>query len=252
MKKCKKCLLEKELVEFNKLKNSKDGLRNQCKSCEKVYRDMNSEKMKNYLKEYYFNNKESLKEINRSRYDERKDIYNEERRNRYQNDEDTRNRILEAGKNYRDNNKDKVLESKKRYYYENKEYVSDWKKNYYLLIKDTTEYKDRRNKNMLNWSKNNPHIVAWRNSLRRVLLYLDIEKSSKTIDILGYSADEFKYYIEEKFSEGMSWDNWGEWHIDHIIPVSKFDKDSLPSEVNALSNLQPLWSLDNLKKGNRI
>ena len=63
MKKCKKCLLEKELVEFNKLKNSKDGLRNQCKSCEKVYRDMNSEKMKNYLKEYYFNNKESLKEI---------------------------------------------------------------------------------------------------------------------------------------------------------------------------------------------
>jgi len=252
MKKCNKCLIEKDLSEFNKLKISKDGLRTQCKNCEKIYRDNNKDKMKNYFKEYYINNKEELKESNKNRYEEKKDIYNEERRNRYKNDEDTRDRILEYGKNYRNNNRDKVLESKKRYYYKNKEYVSDWKKNYYLLIKDTEEYKDKRNKNMLNWSKNNPHVIAWRNSLRRVLLYLEKEKLSKTIDILGYSAEEFKKNIEGKFLEGMSWDNWGEWHIDHIIPVSKFDKDSLPSEVNALSNLQPLWSLDNLKKGNKV
>jgi hypothetical protein len=48
----------------------------------------------------------------------------------------------------------------------------------------------------------------------------------------------------------MSWDNWGEWHIDHIIPVSKFEKETPPSIVNSLSNLQPLWAIDNYKKSN--
>ena len=46
----------------------------------------------------------------------------------------------------------------------------------------------------------------------------------------------------------MSWENWGEWHIDRIIPVSKFDEETPPSIVNALTNLQPLWAADNLKK----
>ena len=49
----------------------------------------------------------------------------------------------------------------------------------------------------------------------------------------------------------MSWDNHGKWHIDHIKPVSKFDKNTLPSIVNALSNLQPLWAIDNIQKGNQ-
>jgi hypothetical protein len=40
----------------------------------------------------------------------------------------------------------------------------------------------------------------------------------------------------------MTWDNYGEWHIDHIKPVSSFDKDTPQSIVNALSNLQPLWA----------
>lgn len=40
----------------------------------------------------------------------------------------------------------------------------------------------------------------------------------------------------------MSWDNYGDWHIDHIKPVSCFDKTTLPSIVNALENLRPLWA----------
>lgn len=68
---------------------------------------------------------------------------------------------------------------------------------------------------------------------------------------LGYSLSEFKVHIESLFKDGMSWDNHGEWHIDHIIPVSKFPIENI-SQVNALNNLQPLWAIDNLKKGNRI
>jgi hypothetical protein len=57
-----------------------------------------------------------------------------------------------------------------------------------------------------------------------------------------------KTHIESLFTEGMSWDNHGKWHIDHIKPVVSFDKDIHPSVVNALSNLQPLWAKDNRNK----
>ena len=48
----------------------------------------------------------------------------------------------------------------------------------------------------------------------------------------------------------MSWENWGKWHIDHIISVSKFEKDTDSKIVNALSNLQPMWASDNIRKSN--
>jgi len=59
--------------------------------------------------------------------------------------------------------------------------------------------------------------------------------------------------IEPLFKDGRrSWDNWGEWHIDHKIFISKFDKETPISVVNSLDNLQPLWALDNLSKSNKI
>lgn len=57
--------------------------------------------------------------------------------------------------------------------------------------------------------------------------------------------------IESMFSNGMSWDNRGSWHIDHIKPVKAFIDEGItdPYIVNHPSNLQPLWAADNLKKG---
>ena len=60
--------------------------------------------------------------------------------------------------------------------------------------------------------------------------------------MLGYSALDLKQHIESMFTEGMSWDNHGEWHIDHIKQVVSFNSDTAPSVVNALSNLRPLWA----------
>lgn len=140
---------------------------------------------------------------------------------------------------------DKGKKRKRRYYRENKELYSEATKRYRrkkgqeLLDKE----KERRN--------NNKHIVSWRELLRTANRRMGKKKEASTIDCLGYSALELKEHLEGLFKEGMTWENHGEWHIDHIKPVSSFDKNTHPSIVNSLKNLQPLWAYENLSKGNK-
>jgi len=78
-------------------------------------------------------------------------------------------------------------------------------------------------------------------------------KSGSAVQDLGCSIEFLKYYLESKFQPGMSWENYGQWHIDHIKPLSKFNLQirSELLEVCHYTNLQPLWKLDNISKGNR-
>jgi hypothetical protein len=74
--------------------------------------------------------------------------------------------------------------------------------------------------------------------------------------LVDYTAEDLKIHLEKQFKDGMSWDNRTEWHIDHIIPKSAFNYET-PNDIDfkkcwALSNLQPLWKLDNLRKSDRI
>jgi hypothetical protein len=78
-------------------------------------------------------------------------------------------------------------------------------------------------------------------------------KSGSAVKDLGCSIAEFKIYIESKFQVGMTWDNWSRdgWHIDHIKPLASFDLTDLDQLKSAChyTNLQPLWAIDNLSKG---
>jgi len=68
---------------------------------------------------------------------------------------------------------------------------------------------------------------------------------------LGCTVPELRARIEAMFEPGMRWDNYGEWHIDHVLPFGGFDL-TVESNVEMLchySNLQPLWAEENLKKG---
>lgn len=68
---------------------------------------------------------------------------------------------------------------------------------------------------------------------------------------LGYSIEDLVSHLETKFLPGMSWENYGDWHVDHIKPCAKFDQLDANqfSACWALGNLQPLWAEDNIKKG---
>lgn len=73
------------------------------------------------------------------------------------------------------------------------------------------------------------------------------------LSVLGYSLADLRAHLEAQFVDGMSWENMGAWHIDHIRPLSSF-KITGPDcpefkAAWALSNLQPLWALDNMRKG---
>lgn len=77
------------------------------------------------------------------------------------------------------------------------------------------------------------------------------KKTTKTFETIGCSPGYLIKHLEEQFSEGMSWDNYGEWHIDHIIPLCKGKTKEGILELSHYTNLQPLWAEDNFKKGGR-
>lgn len=81
-------------------------------------------------------------------------------------------------------------------------------------------------------------------------------KPCSAMKLLGCTVEEFKRHIERQWQPGMSWDNWScnGWHIDHIRPLAAFDLTD-PAQVAIachFTNLQPLWAIDNLVKGDSV
>ena len=93
----------------------------------------------------------------------------------------------------------------------------------------------------------------------RAAISAKIRRASKSrrgsFPLLGYTVVDLMQHLEAKFQPGMSWENYGRfgWHIDHIRPLASFSYDT-PDDPGfkqawALSNLQPLWAIDNWRKG---
>jgi hypothetical protein len=75
-------------------------------------------------------------------------------------------------------------------------------------------------------------------------------KDSTTLKLVGCSVDFLKQHLQSKFTKGMSWSNYGKWHVDHIRPCASFDLSKVKEQRKCFhyTNLQPLWALDNLRK----
>lgn len=79
------------------------------------------------------------------------------------------------------------------------------------------------------------------------------KKSNATMKMTGCNITELKAHLESQFTNGMSWDNYGKWHVDHIIPCAMFDLSNHNEQSKCFhyTNLQPLWAEDNARKGSR-
>ena len=79
------------------------------------------------------------------------------------------------------------------------------------------------------------------------------KKSIRTMELTGCSVHELRTHLESKFTDGMTWENYGEWHIDHIRPCASFDLLKVGDQRQCFhwTNLQPLWALENLRKSSR-
>ena len=177
------------------------------------------EKMKQYLKKWRLKNKEKIKQYT---------------------------------KKYHLKNKEKLKKLKsvaqKKYYQKNKEYYKSYSYNYYCsnkleinkktAIKQVERYK----------TDSNYRITKL---LRRRVYGFVKNKKFKTMELLGCSIKKLWEHLESKFQPGMTKENHGKWHIDHIKPCISFDLTDPEQQKICFhyTNLQPLWAEDNLKKG---
>jgi hypothetical protein len=79
-------------------------------------------------------------------------------------------------------------------------------------------------------------------------------KSKSTQELIGCNIEQLWIHLEKSFKPGMTRENHGKWHLDHIIPCSSFDltKPEEQAQCFHYTNLQPLWASENLAKGSKI
>ena len=82
----------------------------------------------------------------------------------------------------------------------------------------------------------------------------NIKRKLTHMQLIGCTKDELKIYLQNKFIENMSFENYGTWEVDHIYPISRYEFNNLEDIKNCFNykNLQPLYKSDNHKKYNKI
>lgn len=159
-------------------------------------------------------------------------------KNNHKWSKDNKEKISIIGKIWREKNKESIRER-----------IKKWE------VKNYRRIRDRKNKRARERRKEDPvyHLInKVRCRLRKYLITLSITKKNRTFDIIGCTPEFLKEYLEKQFRDGMNWENRGEWHIDHIIPLSSATSEEELYKLCHYTNLQPLWAEENLRKGNKI
>lgn len=173
----------------------------------------------------------------------------------------------ESDKRYYTSNKDKIREYNKEWQKENRESIREYHSNW--RDENREELRKKQNESNKKRIDGNPQLKLHRrisSALFSNLKENGVTKNNRTLEILGFTIEELMSHIESLFTDGMTWDNYGEWHIDHIQPMTSFSftdtNDFDFKRCWGLNNLQPLWATNrfidgvfyegNLNKGNVV
>ena len=258
---CKDCNIEKEVTSFRKQKSEKDGLQSICKSCGKEYRTKNKEHKNEYSRKYYQKNKEK-RIIYKEKSKEHRIIYKEkskehvkEQRKKYY--KENKERLKTYSKKYKKDNAKKIKEYYDKRIEKRREKRRIYKENNKELIDSIRKENDRKSKR--NYQKKrrakDPLFKLSGNLRNRTAMAFrsnGYSKKSKTQEMLGADYESVFNHLQKQFTKGMNWINYGEWHIDHIIPLSLGKTEEELIKLCHYSNLQPLWAFDNLSKSDKI
>ena len=228
---CPQCKIEKSVDGFGKNKSKSDGLQNYCKECRKQQYSKNKKDILIKAKKRYSNKREDIlikvkeyREANKEKISENYKVYY--LKNRQQ--------ILNRVKKYAENNKEKIALYNKKWLQLNKDYIN--------------KYAKKKRDTDLNYKLKG----ILRGRLYKVVK--GVNKSKPTLGLLGCSIEYLREHLEKQFVDGMSWSNYGNWHIDHIKPCASFDLTDPEQQKICFhyTNLQPLWAKDNLTKSNKL
>lgn len=219
---CTKCSAKKLSSEFYFIKHTQK-YRSECISCERNRRVLYYKNKKEEKKSYQKLNKIKIKNYKKERYEK---------------------------------GKDKLLLNQKKYYLKNKVEINKYNSVY------SKNNREKINANIRKRTKED-FLFNLKNKIRGCIKSSfkskKFQKKNKSIKILGCSIQDFKAYIENKFEPWMNWGNHGKydankmtWQLDHIIPVSSAKTEGELISLNHYTNFQPLESMENILKANKL
>jgi len=178
-----------------------------------------------------------------------------EKRKKYEREYVSSGRAAAAGRKWRAANREKALTTQRKWKAENRDKIRESERLRRERTRDKVREKQRRCDAR---RRQDPAYVLKKRIKARLRQMLTRVPSKRTEEILGYTKEQFAKHIERQFTHGMSWERLlnGEIHIDHIVPVSSFNivtaDDPDFKACWGLSNLRPMWALENQKKQAKV
>ena len=252
-KRCRDKNKEKYKI-INKIwrEKNKESLKEKTKIYGKIWRERNKEKLSLKGKQDYLKNKEEINRKHRENYHKTKEQRQKKIKEWYQN------------------NLDKAKELNRNWYFKNKEKRAKQIKEYYQIPKNAKRKREikkiwrQKNAERINdqtrqRKKDNPHLLMacrLRARVRQALRQNSMaKKTNTTLKLVGLKSwQDLWKHLEKQFEKGMSKKNMNKWHIDHIKPCASFDLSKVSEQKKCFNykNLQPLWAVDNLRKGAKL